>query len=78
MKHEKLIKTGLTVRDALILHRIASGCETNESLIDELTGPNITRITDKLVAKKLITRRHHPSDRRRYVYTITAKGKELA
>lgn len=78
MKLEKLIAQGLTIRDALVLQRIAAGAETTEGILDKCISPAyLTQIADKLIAKRLIERGNHPTDRRRYTYKATEDGQLL-
>lgn len=39
--------------------------------------PNTNRILEKLEAKELINRKHHPSDKRAFQIYLTDRGKEL-
>src|SRR5512143_1921672 len=39
-----------------------------------LTLPSMSKIVDGLVARKLVTRQTHPTDRRRMTLTLTARG----
>jgi DNA-binding MarR family transcriptional regulator len=39
-----------------------------------LTLPSMSKIVDGLVARKLVTRRTHPADRRRLTLALTARG----
>ena len=40
-----------------------------------VTGGNVTGLTDKLVAERLVERRDDPHDRRAYTVRLTAEGK---
>jgi len=78
MKLTKLINAGLTIRDALVLQRISNVAETTKGILDKNICPaHLTQIADKLIAKGLITRGDHPTDRRRYTYKPTDEGLAL-
>ncbi len=42
-----------------------------------LTPPSTSRLVDGLLARGLLTRQDHPSDRRRVSLTVTAKGQRI-
>ena len=78
MDYQKIIKNRLTVRELLVLSKMKSGATSPKEICDDQVSPALlTGITDKLIAKGLINRANHATDRRRYVYTITKAGKSL-
>ena len=42
-----------------------------------VTPPDVTRIVDRLVEQRLVSRRQHPEDRRVQLLQVTQKGKAL-
>jgi DNA-binding MarR family transcriptional regulator len=53
---------------------VNSGALADELAVHPSTG---TRLCDRLVAKGLVTRDHHPDNRREVVVTITPKGRTI-
>ena len=66
-------------RTLAILFRHDDGRASPSELcsFDTISRANMTRISDVLVARKLITRAAASNDRRRIVLAITAKGRRL-
>jgi DNA-binding MarR family transcriptional regulator len=70
----------LTIGQLKSLFFIDSQDSTNfRKLADALgvTPPDVTRIIDRLVEQRLVSRRQHPEDRRVQLLQVTQKGKAL-
>jgi DNA-binding MarR family transcriptional regulator len=79
MKYIKMIENKLTPRDCIVLEGLLEGdkCPTELAKMCESTTAAITLITDKLLFRRLITREQNPKDRRRFIISVTDKGREL-
>lgn len=76
----QLAPLGLTTQQAALLMH-ASRQETSPSRLTELLGTDtagMTRLLDRLEAKGLLHRVHHPTDRRAVVIELTSDGRALA
>jgi DNA-binding MarR family transcriptional regulator len=62
----------------LLTHLYHAGDSSQTSLANGTykDAPTVSRIIDKLVAKKMVERRRFPNDRRRYQVSITAHGRQ--
>lgn len=77
MNYETLIKHGLSLRDCYVLEMLALGDCSPSAIAGELISlASMTRITDKLIDKGMITRTPSREDRRRFILSITEAGKE--
>jgi len=75
MKAIKMIKLGLTARMVLLLETLKKGEQTPTSAeSDIMSRVAITAISDKLIIKGLITRKHSKEDRRQVILSITEEG----
>ncbi len=78
MKLTTLLTNGLSVRDGIILSSLSKGARYPKDLVnDMMSAANVTKISDKLVAKKLITRSKSMLDKRGVLLTITKAGEEI-
>lgn len=78
MKLTTLLTNGLSVRDGIILSSLSEGARYPKDLVnDMMSAANVTKISDKLVAKKLITRSKNLLDKRGVVLAITKAGEEI-
>ena len=79
MNYMQMIKNKLTPRDCIVLEGLLEGdkCPTELAEICESTTAAITLITDKLLFRRLITREQNPKDRRRFIISVTDKGRGL-
>ena len=75
-----LLHNKLTVRDGVILSQLSEGVAKypKDLVTDDMSPANVTKICDKLVEKKLITRTKNLLDKRGVVLSITKAGKEIA
>lgn len=76
----QLAPLGLTAQQAALLMH-ASQQEASPSRLTELLGTDtagMTRLLDRLEAKGLLRRRHHPADRRAVIIELTGDGRALA
>ena len=75
MKTQRCLEAGFTIREAHILEKIVKGAMYPNELIDQwCSSATISTITESLVRKGYITRKQHPTDRRRYEYLATELG----
>jgi DNA-binding MarR family transcriptional regulator len=73
------IEAGITADQWVILDLIFQEPGLGQFEIAEKTSkdpPTVTRILDLLVRKRLVERTADPSDRRKYIISLTAAGKE--
>ena len=79
MNYIKMIENKLTPRDCIALEGLLEGdkCPSELAKMCKSTTAAITLIGDKLLRRRFITRDINPLDRRRYIISITDKGREL-
>ena len=79
MNYMQMIKNKLTPRDCIVLEGLLEGdkCPTELAKMCESTTAAITLITDKLLFRRLITREQNPKDRRRFIISVTDRGRGL-
>ena len=74
-----MIKNKLSPRDCIVLEELLEGDKSPTELAKacESTTAAITLITDKLLFRRLITRKQNPKDRRSFIISATDKGRGL-
>ena len=79
MNYIQMIEHKLSPRDCIVLEELLEGdkCPTELAKACESTTAAITLITDKLLFRRLITREQNPKDRRRFIISVTDKGRGL-
>jgi DNA-binding MarR family transcriptional regulator len=73
-------EAGLSLPQYRVLAYLSEGDAAASALADRLrvSPPSVTSLVDGLLARALVTRRHHDTgDRRRVSLAITAKGREV-
>jgi len=77
---EKVAETGVTVAEWVVLREMYSDEGMTPSRLAELTGLTpgaVSKLTDRLFVKKLLTRAERSADRRYQDVALTAAGKRL-
>ena len=77
---EKVAETGVTVAEWVVLREMYSDEGMTPSRLAELTGLTrgaVSKLTDRLFVKKLLTRTERNADRRYQDVALTAAGKRL-
>ncbi|HXH81958.1 MAG TPA: MarR family transcriptional regulator [Candidatus Tectomicrobia bacterium] len=78
---QKAAALELTYAQSQVLFHVAEhpGCTMGEvAKAYGVTLPAITHIVDRLEQRQLLTRTHHPADRRVYVLDVTPRGQAVA
>ena len=77
----KLLNSGVTVAEWVVMREMFDGEEMSPSVLADLTGMTrgaASKLVDRLVAKKLVTRKERSDDRRYQDIALTAAGRKLA
>lgn len=77
----RLVPFGLTMQQAAILLRVAREGQARPNKMAADVGTDtagITRLLDRLEAKRLVVRRSDPADRRSLIIDLTDDGRKLA
>jgi DNA-binding MarR family transcriptional regulator len=77
----RLVPLGLTMQQAALLLRVAREGQARPNKVAADVGTDtagITRLLDRLEAKRLIVREPDPADRRSLIIRLTDDGQELA
>ncbi len=70
----------ITVDQWVIIQLLFRHTSLSQQEVSELAckdAPTVTRMIDLLVIKALVTREPHPSDRRKFVISLTSAGNEM-
>jgi DNA-binding MarR family transcriptional regulator len=70
----------LSTEQWVLLNRLYLSGDSSQTSLANGTykdAPTVSRILDKLVAKKMVERRRFPNDRRRYQVSITDRGRQV-
>jgi DNA-binding MarR family transcriptional regulator len=76
----KLLDSGVTVAEWVVLREMYDADEMSPSVLADLTGMTrgaASKLVDRLVAKKMVTRRERSDDRRYQDIALTAAGRKL-
>ena len=76
----KLVQSGVTVAEWVVLREMFEEDETSPSALAErigMTRGGVSKLVDRLVGKALITRRQHSEDRRFQTIALTRQGRSL-
>jgi DNA-binding MarR family transcriptional regulator len=76
----KLLASGVTVAEWVVMREMFDDQETSPGLLAErigMTRGGVSKLVDRLVSKKLITRRERSDDRRFQSIALTAAGRRL-
>jgi DNA-binding MarR family transcriptional regulator len=76
----KLLASGVTVAEWVVMREMFDDEETSPGVLAErigMTRGGVSKLVDRLVAKKLITRRERSDDRRFQSIALTATGRRL-
>jgi DNA-binding MarR family transcriptional regulator len=76
----KLLASGATVAEWVVMREMFDGRETSPGVLAErigMTRGGVSKLVDRLVSKKLITRREQSDDRRFQSIALTAAGRRL-
>ncbi len=77
---QKLLATGVTVAEWVILREMFDRPNTAPSDLADITGLTrgaISKLAERLIVKKLLSRTYAEDDRRYQILVLTASGKEL-
>jgi DNA-binding MarR family transcriptional regulator len=76
----KLLASGVTVAEWVIMREMFDDHETSPGVLAErigMTRGGVSKLVDRLVNKKLVTRRDRSDDRRFQTIALTAAGRRL-
>jgi DNA-binding MarR family transcriptional regulator len=76
----KLLASGVTVAEWVVMREMFGDEETSPGIVAErigMTRGGVSKLVDRLVSKKLITRRERSDDRRFQSIALTAAGRRL-
>ena len=76
----KLLASGVTVAEWVVMREMFDDEENSPSVLAErigMTRGGVSKLVDRLVSKKLITRRERSDDRRFQSIALTAPGRRL-
>ena len=76
----KLLASGVTVAEWVVMREMFDDEETSPGILAErigMTRGGVSKLVDRLVGKKLITRRERSDDRRFQSIALTAAGRRL-
>jgi DNA-binding MarR family transcriptional regulator len=76
----KLLASGVTVAEWVVMREMFDDEETSPSVLAErigMTRGGVSKLVDRLVSKRLITRRERSDDRRFQSIALTAAGRRL-
>src|SRR5580700_3596520 len=76
----KLSATGVTVAEWVVMREMFDDEETSPGVLAErigMTRGGVSKLVDRLVSKKLVTRRERSDDRRFQSIALTAAGRRL-
>src|ERR1700677_110826 len=76
----KLLASGVTVAEWVVMREMFDDEETSPGVLAErigMTRGGVSKLVDRLVGKKLITRRERSDDRRFQSIALTAEGRRL-
>jgi len=76
----KLLASGVTVAEWVVMREMFDDEETSPGVLAErigMTRGGVSKVVDRLVSKKLITRRERRDDRRFQSIALTAGGRRL-
>jgi DNA-binding MarR family transcriptional regulator len=76
----KLLDSGVTVAEWVVLREMYDAEEMSPSMLADLTGMTrgaASKLVDRLVEKKLVTRKERSDDRRYQDIALTAAGRKL-
>ena len=76
----KLVASGVTVAEWVVMREMFDDQETSPGVLAErigMTRGGVSKLVDRLVGKKLITRRDRRDDRRFQSIALTAAGRRL-
>lgn len=76
----KLLASGVTVAEWVVMREMFDDEETSPGILAErigMTRGGVSKLVDRLVSKKLITRRERSDDRRFQSIALTAAGRRL-
>jgi DNA-binding MarR family transcriptional regulator len=76
----KLLSSGVTVAEWVVIREMFDDDETSPSALAErigMTRGGVSKLVDRLVSKKLVTRRDRSDDRRFQSIALTAAGRRL-
>jgi DNA-binding MarR family transcriptional regulator len=76
----KLLDSGVTVAEWVVMREMFDDEETSPGVLAErigMTRGGVSKLVDRLVSKKLVTRRERSDDRRFQSIALTAAGRRL-
>jgi DNA-binding MarR family transcriptional regulator len=76
----KLLASGVTVAEWVVMREMFDDHETSPGVLAErigMTRGGVSKLVDRLVKKKLVTRRDRSDDRRFQTIALTAAGRRL-
>ncbi len=76
----KLLASGVTVAEWVVMREMLDDEETSPGVLAErigITRGGVSKLVDRLVTKKLVTRRERSDDRRFQSIALTAAGRRL-
>jgi DNA-binding MarR family transcriptional regulator len=76
----KLLASGVTVAEWVVMREMLDDEETSPGVLAErigMTRGGVSKLVDRLVTKKLVTRRERTDDRRFQSIALTAEGRRL-
>jgi DNA-binding MarR family transcriptional regulator len=76
----KLLNSGVTVAEWVVMREMFDDEETSPGVLAErigMTRGGVSKLVDRLVSKKLVTRRERSDDRRFQSIALTAAGRRL-
>jgi DNA-binding MarR family transcriptional regulator len=76
----KLVASGVTVAEWVVMREMVDDEETSPGVLAErigMTRGGVSKLVDRLMRKKLVTRRDRIEDRRFQSITLTAAGRRL-
>jgi DNA-binding MarR family transcriptional regulator len=76
----KLLASGVTVAEWVVMREMFDDEETSPGLLAErigMTRGGVSKLVDRLVSKKLVTRRERSDDRRFQAIALTEAGRRL-
>ncbi len=76
----KLLASGVTVAEWVVMREMFDDEETSPGILAErigMTRGGVSKLVDRLVTKKLVTRRERSDDRRFQSIALTAAGRRL-
>jgi len=76
----KLLASGVTVAEWVVMREMFDDQETSPGVLAErigMTRGGVSKLVDRLVTKKLVTRRDRTDDRRFQSIALTAEGRRL-